>query len=171
MAAISSSIGLLIYLTDYSILFDWKFMLIMWTIGAVVVITLGRKLLRPKDYVGLSYGEALKYLFVAYLVSSLISSVFQIAVYGNNQEFKTDYIQYSKDANIATLEWGLNLTGLSEAEIEMEVDKLKDQWESGETPEPMFPYQWSFLHWTILGAIVLSLILSLIFAIFIKQKG
>ena len=106
MAAISSLVGLVIYLVDYSILFDWKFSLILFVTNMVIAVLLGRKFLRPADYVGLSYGEALKYLFVAFLISSVIGSIFQVAVYGSNEQFEQDFIQYSKDASITGLAWG-----------------------------------------------------------------
>lgn len=171
MAAISTIIGLIIYLVDYSIMFDWKFSVILMLVNLVIAVALGRKFLRPTDYVGLSYGEALKYLFVAFIISSVIGSVFQVAVYGNNQQFKTDFIQYSKDASISGLTWGMELTGASEAEIELQVNKMKDDMESGAIPEPSFPYQWSSLPVLLLGSIFGALIISLIVAIFVKQKG
>ena len=171
MAAISVVVSLIIFFVNYEILFDWKFSLIIFVINLFIVIALGRKFLRPTDYVGLSYGEALKYLFVAFMISGTIGSVFQVVMFGGNEQFKTDYIQYSKDASISSLEWGLNLAGQSEAEIEMAVDKMKDQMESGEIPEPAFPYQWSYLPMMLLGIIVYSLLISLIVAIFVKQKG
>jgi len=171
MAAISTVISLLIYLIDYSILFDWKFSLIMFVVNFILAVALGRKFLRPKDYVGLSYGEALKYLFVAFIISSLVGSVFQVAIYGNNAEFKQDFIQYSKDASISALKWGMNLAGQSEAEIEMAVDKMKDDMESGEVPEATFPYEWSNLPMLLFASLFGALIISLIVAIFVKQKG
>ena len=171
MAAISSLVGLVIYLVDYCILFDWKFSLILFVTNMVIAVLLGRKFLRPTDYVGLSYGEALKYLFVAFLISSVIGAIFQVAVYGSNEQFEQDFIQYSKDASITGLAWGMGLAGQSEAEIELAVEKMKDQMESGEIPEPESPYQWSKLPIMLFGSIFVALILSLIVAIFVKQKG
>jgi hypothetical protein len=171
MAVISTVISLIIYLTDYSVMFDWKFSVIMMIANLIIAVALGRKLLRPTDYVGLSYGEALKYLFVAFIISGVISSVFQITMFGNNKQFKTDFIEYSQNASIAGLEWGMDIAGSSEAEIEMEVEKMKDKMESGEIPEPTFPYKWSSLPVMLLGNLFGALIIALIVAIFVKQKG
>lgn len=171
MAAISTIIAFIIYLTDYSIMFDWKFSVILLVVNLAIVVVLGRKLLRPTDYVGLSYGEALKYLFVAFIISGVVGSVLQVAVFGNNEQFKTDFIEYSQDAQLTGFKWGMGIAGQSEAEIEMAVEKMKDEMESGEIPEPTFPYSWSNLPLMLLGSMFSALIMSLIVAIFVKQKG
>ena len=171
LAAFSVAVTLLVYLIDTDILFNWKFQLIMFIANIIVVIALGRKFLRPKDYVGLSYGEALKYLFVAFLISTTISQVAGIALFSNNESVKTAYTEYSEKSAMTGATLGMRLGGASESEIEMKKEEIKDQIESGEIPTAPYPYEWSFLPLSLLSGIFGALIMSLIFAIFVKQKG
>lgn len=171
LAAISVAVTFLVYLIDINILFNWKFQAIMIVVNVIVVIALGRKLLRPTDYVGLSYGEALKYLFVSFIISGTISQVFGVALFSNNESVKTAYTEYSKKSAITGATFGLKLAGASESEIEMKKEEIIDQIEAGEYPSAPYPYRWSFLPLSLLGSVFMALLTSLIFALFIKQKG
>ena len=156
---------------DFETMLNWKFLLISTLISFTITVFLGRYFLRPKDYVGLSYGEALKYIFLAFLVSSLISQVFSIVMYGDNEEMEAAFVEYSHETQISAVRTGMKFGGAKESAIEIEVDKLKDQIESGEIPPPDYPYTWARLPMNILVGGAIGLLVSLLAAIFVKQPG
>ena len=128
-------------------------------------------MLRPKDYEGLTYGEALKYLFVALMISFTIGQVTSVLLYGNNDKVKTAFEEYAVNAQIAGTKLGMGLAGASEDKIEEAVEEIKDKIESGEIPLPEYPFKWSSLPINILTSAFMGLLFSFIAAIFVKQKG
>ena len=151
-------------------MFDWKFMLASFVIGLIIMIVLGRKMLRPSEGDDtLYYGEALKYLFVATLLGTAVSSVVSIARYNGDEKVEEAFVQYTMDAQEAGVRMGAKLAGKSEEEIEADLDEMREAVESGEIPTPDNPFTWAALPMTLLSTIFSSLVFSLIAAIFVKK--
>lgn len=82
LAALSIIITLLIYIIDVTILADWKLGIGILIVAFVIVVRLGKKF-RDEELEGgfMEFGEAFKYGFVAFFISSIISMLFTILLY------------------------------------------------------------------------------------------
>ena len=140
-------------------------------VSLVILVLLGRHYLRPKDYQGLTYGEALKYLFVSVFLYYTVSQVTSILFYGNSSEIKEAFNEYAVDSQISARKMGMKIAGADGIRIENDIEEFKEQIESGEIPLPDYPFSWSNLPMNILMSSIMGLIFSMIAAIFVKQKG
>jgi len=139
----------------------------------ILLAVLGRKMFRPADpNEPLSYGESLKHLFVAMFVGSMIGLIGGTLVLGNNEEAKIAFQEYTEAAQKTGLEWGMSMTGKSEEEIEVELEKMQDKIDSGEiaAPKADYPYSFSMLPMNIFSGVFTSLIFSLIAGLFVRRK-
>jgi len=118
----------------------------------------------------LSYGEAVKNLFLSLLISLVIGHVAGVLLFGNDQELNTAYKEYTITASETGVRWGAGIAGASEAEIEEQVAQVREQYESGELTMPEAPYSLSQLPMNLLIGAVMMLILSLILSIFVKKN-
>lgn len=168
---ISAAVGLIIpKIFGIEVMFSSKYTLISSLVSLVLVVILGRKLLRPDDGDGtLYYGEALKYLFVAMIVSTIISTIPMAVVYGNDEKVEEAFQTYMHDTQIGTVKGMGKMMGQSEEEIEEMVEEMEEQLESGEIPVPKNPFSISSLPMTIFGALFSSFFIALITAIFVKK--
>ena len=149
--------------------FSGKSVLISSLISILVLIFLGRIFLR-KDVEQLSYGEALKWLFLAYIVSSVISLVVTTAMYQNNTEMQVAFEDYIVRTQELTVRKVMQLTGESEEEIQLALDKIKDEMESQDLSK-QYPFKFSKLPINMFNSAIFGIIMSLIAAIFVKMKG
>ena len=108
---------------------------------------------------------------VATLVSGLISTLMQVAMYSNNDEFKTEYEAYSVRAGEKAIGMAMSLTGASEEEIALEKEKAREELIAREAKNSAYPYTVTKIPMMFLMAAFIGLILSLIAAIFVKKKG
>ncbi len=158
-------LGYAAVLSSWMILFS-----VLFTLG--LLIWLGRKYFRPQDGDGtLYYGEALKYLFVATLVSGLVSTITGVAMYSSNDEFKTEYEAYSVRGGEKAIEMAMGITGASEEEIALEKEKAREELMAREAKNSSYPYTVTRIPMMFLMAAFIGLVLSLIAAIFVKKKG
>lgn len=158
-------------LIDATTIFSSSYLWGSMGITLILLILLGRRFLRPKDYQGLSYGEALKYLFVASIIYYSVSQIVTILIYGNNTKVEEAFNDYAVSSQIAGLKLGMKMAGADDIRIENEVEELKEKIESGEIPLADYPFTWSSLPMNILMSMIFGLIFSLIAAIFVKQTG
>ena len=172
MAAVSIVSSVIITtLIDAETIFSATYLWSSMGISLIILIILGRYMLRPKDYQGLSYGEALKYLFVSCLVYYSIAQIATIALYNNNAKIEEAYYNYVYETQLSGLEMGMRFAGAEDIEIENEIEEMKEKIDSGEIPLPDYPYTWASLPMNFLISIIFSLIYALIAAIFVKKQG
>lgn len=171
VGVVSLAIGLILpKVMGIDFMFSWKSMVLTSLFSLVLAIFLGIKWLRPDDGDGtLYYGEALKYLFVAMFVSSLISMIPMSFVYGNDEAVEEAFQTYMHDTQVGAVKMTGNMMGKSEDEIQEMVDEIEDQMASGEIDIPENPFSLSLLPMNILTSIFSSLIMGLIAAIFVKK--
>jgi|GEM_PF-2651743 len=167
-----SIVSLLLYkfVLGYDFLFSWKSSVTSMVIVAAVCIILGRQFFRDPEDGTLGYGEAVKKLFLSMLISLVISSVATTLLFGNDQEVNVAYKEYSISAAETGIRWAAGMSDASEAQIEEEVAKVREQYENGEAMVPEAPFAFSQLPLTILIGAVTQLIIALILAIFVKKK-
>ncbi len=171
LAAIGIVISLLTrYAIDIEILFSFKFWLASIIINSIILIYLGRKFLRDPDEGRLGYGQAVKKLFLALLLSSVITISFGIILYGNDEEMKTAYEKYEIEMQESAVKMTAGLTGQSEAEQEAILEELREQRESGELQSGGYPFTWSKFPLSFFGGAIGNLIFSLLIALFIREK-
>lgn len=158
------------YVLGYDFMFSWKNMLTSYVLTGAACIILGRKYFRDPEDGTLGYGQAVKNLFLSFLLGTLISMIVAATLFGNDQELNQAYKEYSISAAEAGIRWGAELGGASEAQVQEELDKVREQYESGESMVPEAPYAFSQLPMNFLISAVMNIILSLILAIFIKKN-
>ncbi len=152
-------------------LFSWKTIGLSLLISLLALILLGRLMLRNEDNPSLSYGEALKYLFVASIVSGIIGQVVMIARHSQNEEMKEAFTDYAINSQLTGVRMGMQMAGADESTIEDNIEEMKIAIDNGESQLPDYPFTLANLPLNILNSSFMSLILSLIGAIFVKYKG
>ena len=82
LAAVSIILTMLVYIMDVNLLADWKLGIGTLIIAFVIVVRFGKKF-RDEELEGgfMPFGEAFKYSFSAFFISSLVSMVFMIVLY------------------------------------------------------------------------------------------
>ena len=171
LASLSIVMSLLIrYVFDINLLFSWKFMLASLIINSLILIFLGRKLLRDPEEGRLGYGTAVKKLFLALIISSLVAMTFNMAFYSNDQTMKDAFEQYEMEMQEWGARTGAKMAGASEAEQEAAVEQVRQQREAGEIPTQGYPFTWSKFPITFASAAIGNLLFSLLIALFVKEK-
>ncbi len=167
-----SIVSLLLYkfVLPLEILFSWKQMVISMVISVAITIWLGRKLLRDPEEGRLGYGQAVKKLFIAYLISGVIGGLGGVLAFGNDDKMKTAFIEYSYETQEASTRMISSMSGGSEADQEAAVEQMREMRESGDIPEPSYPYTFSSLPLMLFGSAIGAIIMALILAIFVKEK-
>jgi len=157
----------------YALGYEFMFSTGSWVslgITAVLCIVLGRQYFRDPEDGTLSYGEAVKNLFLSLLLGTVIGMVGAALLLGNDQELNTAYKEYSISAAESGARLGGKISGASEADIERAVEDVRTQYDNGEIPIPDSPYSFSMLPMNLLMSAVMSIIFALILAIFIKKN-
>lgn len=139
-------------------------------IGIIILIVAGRKYFRDPEEGLLSYGGAVKKLILACFIGFSLGQIFSVVQYNNDEEFKAIYKEYAISASETGLRMGMGMTGASEADIEDNVAKVREETEKREEENSSYPYTWSKLPLTLLMSAVYSLIFALIAAIFVREK-
>jgi len=129
-----------------------------------------RQFFRDPEDGTLSYGEAVKNLFLSLLIGFGVSMLASALIFGNDQELNTAYKEHSIQAGETGARMGAKMMGASEAEIEQAVETIREQYENGEVAIPEAPYAFSNLPMNLLVSAVMSIILALILAIFVKKN-
>ena len=115
------------HLIGPNVFFSGKSMLISLAVNLFLMIFLGIRYLRNEENSFLSYGEALKSLFIASMIGASISLIVTTAMYQNNKEMMASFDQYVIESQKAGLKMGMKLTGASEEKIQAELDNLQDK--------------------------------------------
>jgi uncharacterized membrane protein YeaQ/YmgE (transglycosylase-associated protein family) len=155
---------------DPSLYFSGTSILISFALGMIILIVLGRKFLRDPETGTLSYGEALKNLFLASIIGAVVSLVASTALYQNDTRMQEAFQDYAYSAQETGLRMGLSLAGASEAKITEEIDALHDKIDRGEIDMPEYPFTFSKLPLNLFNQVIFSLITALIAGIFVKKK-
>lgn len=151
-------------------LFSWKNIFISYALTIGTLIFFGRKWLRNNTG-SLDYGEALKWLFFSGFIAMTLSIVLETVLYQNDNEKKVafnDFIIRTQDATIKTT---LKMTGVSDEQIELELEELHESVEVGEQNKQGYPFSFSKLPTNILDTAISAFIFALICAIFVKTKN
>ncbi len=154
---------------NYSILFSGKMMLISFILSMAILIILGRLWLRDPERGTLTYGEALKGLFIASVVGGFLSMVGGILMFQNNEKVETAFQEYVIRTQESSLKMGMKIGGASEAAIEEKLAELRDDIASGEIETPEYAFSFAQLPLNLLTMMLMSLVYSLIAAIFVKK--
>ncbi len=158
------------YVIGYDFMFSSKSMLVSLALSLLITILLARKMLRDPEEDRLGYGEAVKKLFLAYLISTLISGIASVALFSNDVEMKNAFTDYSISAAETGLTWGLSMAGASEADIETQLQEHREKVASGEIPEPSFPYKWNGLPMMLFSGAIMAILMALLLALFVREK-
>lgn len=158
------------FLADATFLFSLKSAGTSLLITSIIVVLLGRKFLRDPEEGRLGYGQAVKKLFIAFFITAVISTVFTIMLYGNNEELKVAWDEYQVEMQESGARFGAKIAGASEAEQEAVVEEIREKMENGEIPLQSFPFSWRQFPMGIINATVLYLLLSLLLALFVREK-
>ncbi len=150
-------------------LLNWWILLVLFIGTIIILIGAGRKFLR-NGHVPVTYGSALKDLFIAMLISSILTLVVSVLVYNNNDEMRQAHYDFSVEAAIGSLETFMGWAGESESAIEIEKDKFLNDEKGLQDIKDNYPYTWSMMPMALLNSIVMGLIYCLIAAIFVKEK-
>ena len=169
-AAVSIVISLCIYLIDPTLMFTWKLSAVSTIVSVALIVILGRRLLRDEQGL-LSYGEAVKYIFVAYLIALAIGSLFNVAMYGSNEQMKQEFEQYIIKSQETGIKMGMKMVGESEARAQEEIEQMKEKYANGELEMPHYAFSASQLPMMFLTSSIISLFMSLILALFVRKKA
>ena len=160
---------LIINLIDKSLMLKGA---VMWgsvLLGIIILIFAGRKYFRDKEVGMLSYGAAMKKLLLASIIGMLLGQVYSTVVYSNDADMKILFKEYSLNISENTLRWAMELAGANEAEIADMVDKAKEDIEK--KADSSYPYSWAQMPTNLITAVVMSLFLAFITAIFVREKN
>ena len=158
------------FVIGYEFMFSMKSVGISLLLTLVIVIFLGRKLLRDPEEGRLGYGQAVKKLFVAFMVSSVVSIIFTTMLFGNDQEMKNAFSNHEIEIQENAARLGASMAGQTEAEQEEAVERLREARESGEIKPGSYPYSWKQFPISLLSAAVMYLLVSLLLALFVREK-
>ncbi len=167
-AALGIIVSLIMHMIDKSLMLTgtatWGSLLI----GIIVLIIAGRKFFRDPEVGLLSYGAAMKNLLLAAFIGMTLSTAFSIAQYSNDGEMKTLYKDYTIELSESMLRGMMGLAGADEAQIEDQIAEAKEELEKN--AEGTYPFSWAKMPINMISVIVMSLILALIAAIFVREK-
>ena len=158
----------LITLIDKSLMFKGAVTWGSLLLGIIILVFAGRKYFRDEEVGMLSYGAAMKNLLLASLIGMLLSTVFGIAKFSNDTEMKTLFKEYTIDVSESMMRMTLGLTNADEAQIEDTIAEAKE--EIAKNADSAYPFTWAKLPLNLINVIVMSLILALIAAIFVREK-
>lgn len=170
-AAYSILISLIFLYTKPELMFG-----LSWATGAIliggilVLIFLGRYFLRGDEDSFLSYGAAVKKLFVGSVIAALISAIVTTALFSNNTELRQKFKDIQIETTISTMKWGAEMAGASEAEAQNMVDDYMEQIESGEQELQPYPYDWGRIPIMLAVSAFTALLTSLIAARWVREK-
>ena len=158
------------YVLGYDFMFSWKAMVVGLVLMLVLTIVLGKKYFRDPEDGTLGYGDAVKNLFLSYLLSFVIGMVGAALLFGSDPEVGQAFKDYTISATESMTRSIGEMSGQSEADIDASIETLKEQYESGEVYMPDNPYSFSTLPMNLLSGAIYSIIMALILAIFIKKS-
>ncbi|MFT6811100.1 MAG: hypothetical protein ACJA01_004347 [Saprospiraceae bacterium] len=162
--------ALIIGAIDKSLLLNTYIEFGIMLVGIVFLVIAGRKFFRDPEEGLLSYGGAVKKLILACFIGFVISQVFSVARYSNDEEFKVLYKDLAINSSETGLRMGMNMAGASEADIEDNVAKIREKAIQRENENSSYPFTWAKLPIVLLMSAVYSLFFSLIVAIFVREK-
>lgn len=155
----------------YENIFSFSSLGLSMLITLGLLVFLGRKYLRPDGGTGLlSYGEALKYLFVATIFLNLFSGISGVLMYQDNEQVKIAFEDYTRSASEKGVELGMKAAGASQDEIELKIEEFREEYEAGEIPRNDYPFTMAKIPLNFLMASIFGLVYALIAAIFVKKN-
>ena len=137
-------------------------------VGIIILVFAGKKYLRDEEVGMLSYGAAMKSQLLASLIGMLMSQVFAIAKFNNDSDMKTLFKEYTIELTESMMRMTMGLTGADESQIEDIVAKAKEELE--ENVDKSYPFSWAKIPMNLINIVIISLILALISAIFVREK-
>ena len=138
--------------------------------GLVVLIVLGRHFLRGDEDSFLSYGAAVKKLFIGGVIAALISAIVTTGLFSNNTELKEQFDDIQIETSTSTMKWGMEMAGASEADVQNAIDEYMEQIESGEQKLQPYPYGWDRIPFMLATSAFMGLLYSLIAARWVREK-
>lgn len=158
------------YVLGFDFMFSWKSGLASFAITIAITIFLARKMLRDPDGDRLGYGEAVKKLFIAYLISTVIGAVTGAALFSNDQQMKEDFTELNIKSQETGIRLAASITGASEADIEAELEQHRERINNGEVQLPAYHYAWSNMPMVLFSSAIASILLALLLALFVREK-
>jgi len=126
-------------------------------------------LFRDPELGRLGYGQAVKNLFIASVISLILGSAFSILMYGNNEQMEQEFYDYQYQTQLSALDLTADLTGMDAVVLQDAKDELEEQREAGEIPGS-YPFKWSSLPLTVAFGSIMYLFISLLLALFVREK-
>ncbi len=86
LTGVSVIATIIIRLIDITLLFATSQILFSIVLTSIIIVVLGRRWLRNPEKGRLGYGEAVKSIFIASMISALVSTLVFAAMFGNDDE-------------------------------------------------------------------------------------
>lgn len=160
--------SVIITLIDKSLMFKGAITWGSLIIGIIILIIAGRKYFRDEEVGMLSYGAAMKSLLLASIIGMFLSQVFATARFSNDSEMKVLFKEYTIELTESMMRMTMGLAGADESQIEDAVGEAKEELEKN--VDSSYPFAWAKLPLGLINIIVMSLVLALIAAIFVREK-
>ena len=109
-------------------------------------------------------------MFIAYLISTVIGVFTGAALFSKDEDMKEAFTELQIQSQETGIRLGASIAGASEADIEVEIEQLRDRIESGETQLPTYQYAWSNLPMALFSSAIMSIFFALLLALFVREK-
>lgn len=159
------------FFMDSSLLFSGKQMAFSMLLTLVILIIGGRKLLRHPEKGGLSYGEAVKGLFIALMFSLILTLPVTVVLFGNDDQLREAYTEMQESSGEAALALGMKAAGLSDIEVEAEIERINAEKIDVGVPESTYPFTWSMVPLNIASSGIFYLFIALVVAFGVREKS
>lgn len=156
---------------DSTLIFSGKQIVFSTLLTFIILFVGGRKLLRDPEKGELSYGEAVKGLYIALMFSSILILPSTILLFGNDHQLKEAHSDMQERSTEATLSLGMKAAGLSDVEIESEIERIKAENIKTGVQEPPYPFSWSMAPFNIAMSGVMYLFIALLGALGVREKS
>ena len=158
------------YVLGIDFMLSWKSGIASFVIMIIITILLARKMLRDPEGDRLGYGEAVKKLFIAYLLSTVIGVFIGVALFSNDQKMKDAFKELQITSQETALRMGSSLTGASEADIERQLDDYREKVASGEFQLPNYQFAKENIPMALFNSAIASILMALLLALFVREK-
>jgi len=150
------------------LMFSGIYMGVSFILSIVILILVGRKYLRTDVHPDLSYGESLMHIFPAAFIGFLITTVCSILLYQNDMEMRATVLELNLKSAEVGYSFGAKMGGADEADVAVGLEDIRQ--DVIDKAEEQYSFQWSKLHFSMVGGLFTSLIYALIASIFIKRR-
>ena len=170
MSGIGIILALVYKMVNPNFMFSGTSIGISLLVTAVIAVYFGRRFLRNPEEGRLGYGQAIKKLFMAFLITVVISAGVNNLMYGGDENLMQSWDTYQEDMQISGARLGAKIAGGSEAEQDAAEEKIREMIDSGEIQKQSYPFTWSQFPMALVNGAVMYLLLALLLALFVRER-